>query len=124
MPFKPPTYSYVCPGCGGPLQPLALDAQTAPWLCDVCHFGFWATDLGVAARKQWHGQGFTHGADSAQMHSDRMAEFAVAVTNGTSLREDQIGIASVSVLQSAMASASITPAFKALVQTQLTNMGA
>lgn len=123
MPFKPLSYSTKCPQCGGHLQPVALDAQTAPWLCNECHLGFWAVDLSTDARKSWGHRGFVHDAGSQALHARRLQEHQDALVNGTSLREDQIGVAPLGVLQSALLGPNITPAFKALVQTQITNMG-
>ena len=125
MPFKPPTYKTDCPQCGKELQPVALGPDTAPWLCGPtgCSLGFFACELTATARKSWGHHGFIHGPHSEQLHADRLAEFAQSVSRGTSLREDQIGIASTELLQSLTLNPNVSAAFLALVQTQLTNSG-
>ena len=123
MPFKPPTYKTDCPQCGKALQPVALSPQTAPYLCSGCSLGFFACELTPTARKSWGHHGFIHGPHSEQLHADRLSEFTQSVSRGTSLREDQIGIASTELLKTLTLNPNVSVAFLALVQTHLTNSG-
>lgn len=124
MVVRPPTYPTTCPECGAQLVPVALDPQTAPWLCETSMLGFWATDLSPANRAHWGKRGFTLGHHTALMHSARQDERLTAEANGISLREDQLGSATLATLRSALLSPTIAPSFAAQIKTQITNMGA
>lgn len=74
-------------------------------------------------RKKWGNHGFTRGPHEQVLHNARQTEFTQSVSRGTSLREDQIGIASTELLQSLALNPNIDAAFLALVNTQLANKG-
>lgn len=98
-------YAVTCPACGGPLQPVALTPQDAPWLCAAtspCHRGFWATHLGVEGRKLYrkHHHDLGHGLASENLMRRIELERAAAHVRGTSLREDQLSIVSLEALKS------------------------
>lgn len=88
--MTPTTYSTACPKCGAQLAPVALDPQTAPWLCAGCHRGYWAPELSTRAR-----EAFRHGHDDWGIARPEWLRLAVtaerdeAEARGTSLREDQ-----------------------------------
>ncbi len=72
----PPT----CPRCGAQLEPVALDPQTAPWLCALanngCAHGWWNAELTSAAHLAYrvpHGD-FGHGLVASDISAARIAE--------------------------------------------------
>jgi len=97
-----PTYPTKCLACGHALDPVALDPDTAPWLCPVVHpglRGYWACELSSQApayRSQHADFGF--GAPAIALRALVDQEHAAAVTRGTSLREDQLGLVPAAVL--------------------------
>jgi chitinase len=119
--MPPPTYSIACPKCGGALSPVALDVQTAPWLCNHgCGLGFWsselnATDLFDPATKSWK--------YDAQLQVNIASEIADANKRGTSLRDDQLTIADPSILQSVALGKKVDPNFLKATKTHLKNSG-
>lgn len=121
-----PTYPTTCPICGAQLQPVALDALTAPWLCPNDGRGFWAADLSAAARAVCDAKTWTWSDPKvhAAVRQERDAELVSAVQRGTSLRDDQFAYAHVSVLQGIVGYAHIDPSFAAQIRTQLHNRGA
>ncbi len=44
-------YSTLCPECGGLLLAVEDQPDTAPWLCDRCHRGFWSAELSDQPRE-------------------------------------------------------------------------
>ena len=44
-------YSTLCPQCGGLLLAVEDQPDTAPWLCDRCHRGFWSAELSDQPRE-------------------------------------------------------------------------
>jgi hypothetical protein len=120
------TYSIACPKCGGRLSPVALDAHTAPWLCNHgCGLGFWASELDAAAIKLFdpHKNGRDSSPESQKVRDNCHAERDLAVIRGTSLREDQLAFAPTSMLQSLVTLPNLDKSFLALVSTQLKNTG-
>jgi hypothetical protein len=120
------TYSIACPKCGGQLSPVALDAHTAPWLCNHgCGLGFWASELDAAAIKLFdhykNGRDSSH--ESQKVRDNCHAERDLAVIRGTSLREDQLAFAPTSMLQSLATLPNLDKSFLALINTQLKNTG-
>lgn len=97
-----PSYATKCLACGGPLSPVALDPDTAPWLCQIAHQGlrgYWACELASQApayRSQHSDFGF--GAPAIALRALVDQEHAAAVTRGTSLREDQLGLVDAATL--------------------------
>ena len=123
--MTPPTYSTTCPKCGGQLAAVALDAQTAPWLCALCALGFWACELSSTARASFrpHHNDWGFGPERAGILTLIDQEIAEAHTRGTSLRDDQFNFVEPSFLSALKARARTNPAFKSLIETQLSNMG-
>ena len=65
-----------CPKCGGPLQAVELDWQTAPWLCKDCGLGFWnaqLTDHGRAMFRHTHND-HGHGPGPRAIYAACIAE--------------------------------------------------
>ena len=87
-----PSYLTSCLQCGGQLAPVALDPQTAPWLCAPCGLGFFSAELSPAARSTYRPLFRDHGTgpDADAIHATRDAELAEAHVRGTSARLDQI----------------------------------
>lgn len=85
---------HTCPACGHPLQPVALDPDTAPWLCPPtgCRSGWWVSELTTQARNAYrHGNrdfgfGPHRGAIQAQVELERVA----ARQRGTSALPEQL----------------------------------
>ena len=55
MPANTIEYTTDCPSCGRPLEvaPIQFGPDTAPWLCNACHRGFWSAELTVEARASY-----------------------------------------------------------------------
>lgn len=121
-----PTYLTTCPKCGAQLQPVALDPATAPWLCANDARGFWAAELSTSARTVYRPRhdDWTLSGARAPIQADVDAEIAQAQSRGTSLREDQISLASAGVLQSVVGRRGVDTAFAALVTAHLHAIGA
>lgn len=95
-----PLYALMCPRCGGPLQPVALDAQSAPWLCGLCRLGFFASELSSTARAAYRPlhRDFGLGPMRRVLSGLVAQERAGAESRGTSLREDQLHLVPVRTL--------------------------
>lgn len=76
-----------CPRCGGALKAIALDWQTAPWLCAPCSRGWFQTEVENA---HLYRHAFNDFGYFAFIPEGVQAELAVARRNGTSLRVDQL----------------------------------
>lgn len=109
------TYLTSCPKCGGQLAPVALDPQTAPWLCASCGLGFFAAELSPAARSAYRPQFRDHGTSAHAIHLARDAELAEAHARGTSARDDQIGILDDGQLAFVASRVNVHPAVKSAV---------
>lgn len=98
--MPPPTYLLSCPGCGQQLQPVALGPQHAPWACITCRHGYFVAELTASARAAFRPRQFDFGfGKPAQKIAIAVeAELSEALTRGTSLREDQLGLVALSVL--------------------------
>lgn len=114
-------YTQSCPACGRQLQPVALDPQTAPWLCNTCCLGFWVAELEQS--HMWHHtlRSFGHAGHAARRAAVE-AEAAAAIARGSSAREDQLMLLSLSQLQAIQKKASGT--FLALVTAAIKAKGA
>ena len=119
----PTSHSLACPECGGQLQVVALDAQTAPWLCPGCGLGFFACELTSDSRARWGQRTFTRGAHEAALVEAREAELDEARFRGTSLREDQFVHAEVGLLERVAGHRGVEPGFARTILTHLQNVG-
>ena len=94
-------YRTDCPRCGKELQPVALDADTAPWLCNDCHRGFWSAELTDVARARYrparHDWGL--GTPAQALRRSVQTEWLAAHGRGTSLRPDQLRMVPRTVLE-------------------------
>lgn len=85
-------YRTDCPKCGRPLQPVALGPDTAPWLCNECHRGFWSAELTDIARGRYrprhHDWGL--GTPATAIRHSVQTEWLHAHVRGASLRPDQL----------------------------------
>ncbi len=119
------SYQTTCPKCGAQLQPVALGPHTAPWLCAGCHRGFWACELSSYARSVYRSDkddwGFGQSRQSIQTEVE--VEQSQALLRGTSLREDQIGVAHVDVITSLANRMGIAFSFASLLKAELVNRG-
>lgn len=115
------TYPTKCPSCGASLQPVALDPETAPWLCPIFHpglRGFFTAELTSGLFRSQHSD-FGFSPDRLTLREAVHAELAAARLRGSSLREDQIGLADVSLLQFVHDHQQVHESFRALVAAQL-----
>lgn len=84
-----------CPACGKPLAPVAHGPASAPWLCYESGRGFFSAELTTEARAiyrpTYNDWGF--GQAALAVRAQVATELAEAVTRGTSLRPDQLGVA-------------------------------
>lgn len=89
------SYRTDCPKCGRTLAPTALGPDTAPWLCNDCHRGFWAAELTVQARSLYRQRfhDFGLGRPGLAVRAAVVAEHGGAMDRGTSLRPDQLPLA-------------------------------
>lgn len=117
--------STKCPKCQKALTPVALDPQSAPWVCNRCHLGFFVSELADSARAIFRPrhQDWGQGTPASAVRLDADAELDLAEARGTSLREDQIKKASTESLQSLVALCGVSPEFLILVQGELTTRG-
>lgn len=97
MPPKTP----ICPNCGRVLQVVIGPPSWAPWLCAVCHRGWWPSELHPSVKAAWDParRHFKHeraAAVAADVDADRLA----AGMRGTSVLDDQLPILDVDVLDS------------------------
>ncbi len=118
-----PSYRIDCPKCGKTLQPVALSAQSAPWLCAGCGLGFWSSELSASSRALYRPtyNDFGLGVERVSIHAAIALEVADAEVRGTSLRHDQFTLAPESVLAYVASSPHVEASFKALVNTHITN---
>lgn len=110
-----PAVTLDCPQCGGPLAPVILDPETAPWLCNHCALGFWSAELSNAARKDWRPKERDFGFNARELRAACLRERTEARQRGTSLREDMVGQLSGAQLASAKAWLSQRPAAAAVL---------
>lgn len=94
-PHGPIGYRTTCPKCGGPLEVVALDPDSAPWLCNVCHRAFWAAELTDVARDLYRPRhhDWGQGTPARAVRQSVQTEWLYAHARGTSLRADQLRIA-------------------------------
>ena len=93
MPASNNTPINTCPNCGSSLSPIALDPNTAPWLCSHCKLGWWSTEITPQARAAWHGPSRSfHWRNAPAIRAAVDQERAEAQSRGTSLRIDQINL--------------------------------
>lgn len=87
-------YQTSCPNCGAQLAPVALDPDTASWLCAHCALGWWTAELGAEARAAWRPQhrDFGHGPLARDIRAACHRERTEARTRGTSARLDQLAL--------------------------------
>lgn len=118
-----PVYPTTCPRCSSQLQPVALDGQSAPWLCGQCRLGFFATELSADARRLYRPRhsDFGFGAPAIALRAAVDQEQAAARTRGTSLREDQLSLVPAASLKALKVT---NQAFAALVAQAITARGA
>ncbi len=113
-----PSYSTACPICGGSLQPVALSPATAPWLCNVCHRAFFASELTQVARDSVHAPTWTWKQRDVHIDvaSKRNDELGEAVLRGVSLRHDQLHIAHPALLSSTLTRRGVDRQFVAFIE--------
>lgn len=90
--IEPIGYRTDCPKCGKPLAPVALDPDTAPWLCNECHRGFWSAELTDVARARYRHRhhDWGQGAPAQAIRRSVQTEWLQAHARGASLRPDQL----------------------------------
>jgi hypothetical protein len=114
-------YDIHCPQCGRLLTVVALDAQSAPWVCNECHLGFWAIELTDNARLHWGDKSFERGSHEEWLRQEIKKEYEDAVERGTSLREDHFLHAHVEHFASAMLNVDTSEEFKKTIKEHLKN---
>ncbi len=91
MPASTIAYATDCPKCARELQPVALVPDSAPWLCNECHLGFWAAELTDEARACYKPPLVEFaGKDGAVVRRAVQSEWLHAQARGCSLRPDQL----------------------------------
>jgi len=130
QPVKPslptaPTYLTTCPNDGAPLQPVALDPDTAPWLCNVCRRGWWVSELQTSARSAWRVQfqDFGFGDTMLSIREQVRQERVEAVTRGTSLRPEQLLVLPPEQLKGLRLVPGLSSDFMAVVKVVMQNRG-
>lgn len=93
-------YLLTCLICGSQLQPVVLGPDSAPWLCHVCHRGYWVCELGDDGRRGWERKhrsfkGWAH----VVLEPLRGAELEAARERGTSCLPEQLAMLQVAQLQ-------------------------
>lgn len=113
----------VCPNCGRSLVPVALDPQSAPWMCPSaggCGRGWWAREIAPDAASAWRSaqHDFGFGVFAQTLRRDVKAEHAAAHERGVSVREDQLPLLDPAALAALLAvwGPRVDAAFLALVQ--------
>lgn len=112
-------YLTSCPSCGAELSPHVGSPDSAPWICNACHLGFWACELLEDARqiyRAWHrdfGVGSTSSLRIARVH-----ELEAAEARGTSAREDQISLLSAAQLATLLNQRRLDPRLRKLAENE------
>lgn len=89
----------TCPNCGSSLSPIALDPNTAPWLCSHCKLGWWSTEITPQARAAWNGPSRSfHWSNAPAIRAAVDQERAEAQSRGASLRGDQVDLLDSNIL--------------------------
>lgn len=108
----------TCPACGRLMDPVALGPDSAPWLCHHSGLGFFVAELTTSARAIYrathHDWGF--GEAALAVRSQVATELAEAFTRGTSLRPDQLALATPEQLAFLAGRPALEPGFASLVQ--------
>ena len=116
-----PNHPVTCPKCGGQLQPVALDPNTAPWLCPICSRGFWASELTNESRALHRPNHDDFGFAPVALRASVELEIADAQTRGTSLREDQFTLTPTQVLDSLATRPGLDPTFLASLHADISS---
>lgn len=92
---EPIGYRTECPKCGQDLEPVALGPESAPYVCNTCHRGFWAAELTDVARDLYRPRhhDWGQGTPGQAVRRSVQTEWLHAHARGTSLRFDQLGMA-------------------------------
>ncbi len=108
-----PTYLTDCPRCGQQLQPHAGQPESTPWVCSDCKLGFWVEQLKRDARMHYrsHTHDWGYGDHVKPLRQAVELEIAHAVKRGTSAREDQLSILTVTQLEHIKTRKKIDPEF-------------
>lgn len=87
-----PNYRLTCPYCNGALYPAVFTPESAPWVCVICHYAWWAAELSEEARKRFRPAlcDFGIGPGLHELQEKVLAERDEARTHGTSVRSDQV----------------------------------
>ncbi len=82
-----------CLHCGAPLQWTALAPDVTPWVCLICHHGYWHSEV-TAESRQAYNPAIKYWEPDYQpvLHQAIDQERTHAVMRGSSLRPDQIGL--------------------------------
>lgn len=119
------SYPVSCPGCGGVLRPVVLDATSAPWLCHSCSRGWWPSELSAAARAVWRAgyKDFGVGGDGRAIAEAVTVDVAAAAARGCSTLVEQLGVLDVGQLRSLADRPGVAAGFRAAVDGELTVRG-
>lgn len=110
-------YLQSCPGCGGPLTPVALGPETAPWLCGVCAHGWFACELAPPARASFRAEQRDWGhAGGRELKVLRDVELADAHARGTSALPEHLSLLSGAQLAVLAKRGRLSAEFRALVE--------
>jgi hypothetical protein len=99
-PFQP-KYRTTCLYCNGVLYPIALDPESAPWVCVICNHSWWAVELSEESRKQFRANlcDFGFGPHLQILRDKVLVERGEARRRGTSIRLDQVQLLPLSALK-------------------------
>lgn len=91
-------YLRDCPRCGGELEANVSAPTAPPWRCPHCFVSWWVAELAPGARRSFRLAQHDWGSRSSESYKAvRRAvarEQEEAVRRGTSLRREQVGLAS------------------------------
>ena len=100
MPTTRSHYLATCPECGATLQAVVLDPDTPPWVCTICHLGWWVSELQTPVRSEWDSRTRSfHFRSLPALREAITQERATAAVLGTSVRVDQLNLLPLTALQ-------------------------
>lgn len=112
-------YLALCLNCGINLSIHAGEPQSCPWVCFVCHRGFWVSEL--QARKYYRPVHFDfgHGLHLGELEKSKKLERDQALIRGASTLPEQIPMLVLSDLEFLL-KRKLDPGFAQSIQDQIT----
>ncbi len=112
-------YLRTCLACGGPLVPVALGPETAPWLCSACCHGWFVCELAGVGRASFRVSHRDWGhAAGRELAKVRDIELAEARQRGTSALPEHLALLDVAQLGMLVKRKRLSGEFRKLVEAE------